>query len=207
MREHGGQVVEHELHAAGEQIRHRQRRALVRHVLQLDALRKLEQLAGEVRDRAAAARSKLEWLRRGLGNCNQLACTGRGNRRMDYQHHRDGRHQRDRPEIARSVIRQRLVDRGGDCLAGGHPEQERVAIRRRFCNRIRADGPARTRPVLDHERLPEGARKLVGHHAREQVCCAAWGEGRDDPDRLDRIGLRKRRRRRRQSETGSRKRC
>jgi len=72
-------------------------------------------------------------------------------------------------------------------------EPDRVAVGRRFRDRIRGDVAAGTGLGLDDDRLPELFRESVGDDARQRVGRAASGKSMQQSDRARRIIVGKRR--------------
>ena len=73
--------------------------------------------------------------------------------------------------------------------------QQGVAVGRRLADRGDADGAARARTVLDHDRLVHLLRDLLQHDPPDDVVGGAGGEGNDRLDRPLRPGRRRLRRR------------
>src|SRR5581483_5263300 len=65
------------------------------------------------------------------------------------------------------------------------------AVGRRFRDHLDRDHGARTRLVLDHDRLAEQLLEAGLHDARHRIRAAARREADDHPDRVLRIGARR----------------
>src|SRR5262245_22005565 len=139
----------------------------------VDAGHGLEQLTREMRRRADAGGGIVELAGLGLGQRHQLGEVLRLNRRMNHQHERHGREQRDRRKVAAEVERA-LRQRGVDGV-GGAREQQRVAVGRRARDRLRRDRSARARARLDHDLLAQHLSDLGPEQPRRDV-----GAGPDD---------------------------
>src|SRR5262249_18999668 len=68
--------------------------------------------------------------------------------------------------------------------------QQRIAIRRRLHDRLGGDIASCSRPVLDHEGLPESIRQPLGERARDDIGRRARRKADDDAHWSRRIGLR-----------------
>jgi len=113
---------------------------------------------------------------------------------------------RDRRDVADNIEIELLVKcsekRSVDRAAWSHCE-ERMAVRRRAHDRLRADRAAGARPVLDDEGLAEPFRQPLSHRARHDVGRRARRH-RHDPahwPRRIRMCLRKARHRRQRGST------
>ena len=105
-----------------------------------------------------------------------------GNRpgRNRWIHHHNVGHAadgRDRRDVADEIEIELVVEQRagyGRCA----DQQERIAIRGRFHDRLGADIAAGTRPVLDDEWLAKPLRQPLTHQARDDVVRAAGGKRR-----------------------------
>jgi len=77
-------------------------------------------------------------------------------------------------------------------------EEERVAVRARLGDGIRADDGKATRAVVDDHGLSEHGAQLLGKRSRNSVGAAPRAEGDDKPDRPVGVALRERRLRERE---------
>jgi hypothetical protein len=71
--------------------------------------------------------------------------------------------------------------------SGVSADQKRVTVRRLVRNVFRGQPAAGARLVLDHHRLAENLRGLVGHKAGKNIVAAAGGEADHQVDRPGRI--------------------
>uniref|UniRef100_A0A494G9A6 Uncharacterized protein n=1 Tax=Solanum lycopersicum TaxID=4081 RepID=A0A494G9A6_SOLLC len=101
LREHFGQVGEHDLHLAAHHVVERLRAALVGHVRHLRAGQRAELLAGQMRRGAGAARSVVDAAGVGLRIGGEFACRIDGHRWIDHQQQRHRRQVGQADEIAR----------------------------------------------------------------------------------------------------------
>ena len=90
---------------------------------------------------------------------------------------------------SRGSIRQLGVGADREHVVGDAAEPDRVAVRRRFRDRIRAQHAAGAGLVLDHEGLPGQFAHLLAEHARERVGGAAGRKAVDIFHLPDRPGL------------------
>jgi len=86
-------------------------------------------------------------------------------------------------EVANYIERQLFVEARID-HERARRHQERVAVRRRFRHRLRAENAVRAGPVLDHEGLSGLSGKLLANDAADHIGRAAGGKGHDHPHRL-----------------------
>ena len=191
VRRHGGDGVECHLHVAADHAVAHLAGRLVRHVHEIGAAHRFEQLRRHVIGRAGAGRSVVELPRLRLGIGDEFLEILRRHRRMDHHHQVGIVDPRHRHEVAHQL--ERLV--GDERLVRGvgvrHREQ-RVTVGRGLGDRVAADDRARARPVLDHERLLERLRQVLGQNAGIDVGGAAGAERHHDLDRARRIVLRRR---------------
>jgi hypothetical protein len=97
---------------------------------------------------------------------------------------------RNRRQIAQRIVRELAVERHVDRHRGG-VDQQRVAVGRGLRDQLVGDVGAGPRSVLDDHRLAEELGELRREQPRVDVDAAAGRETDDEPDRLERIGLRK----------------
>ena len=103
-------------------------------------------------------------------------------RRIDHQHERHAREQRDRREVLARII--------GQALAHGHVDREhrarrhhdRVAVGRRMRDRGCRRHAAAARPVLHDERLAQALLEPLAQDASEQAGDAARRKRDDEAD-------------------------
>jgi hypothetical protein len=104
-----------------------------------------------------------------------------------------GSEHRDRREALHRIVADVLIDDGADDEGARIAEQQRMAVRLRLGGRPCPDGAAGARPILDHDALPQHDRETLPDEPCHDVGRPARRERHDDPDRLYRIGLRRRR--------------
>ena len=195
LRQRVGEVVEHELRLAGEEVLHRRRAALVGDVHHVDAGHRLEELAGEMPGRAGRARAERE--RAGLRPrvVDQLAHRLHRQRGVDDEDVRHLRDQRHRHEVLLRVVRDLRVQARVDRVRAHRAHQQRVAVAGRLGDEVRADAAARAGAVVDDDRLAPRLLQLLRDAAAHDVERPAGRERHHEADRLGRIGLRGGRRR------------
>ena len=89
---------------------------------------------------------------------------------------------RNRSEVLIWIEGQLLMEARVHGQGGVEHEPERVSVRRRLSDNVRPYIAAYARPILDHERLFETDRQLVGNRPRDDV---AWPTGIKRDDELD----------------------
>jgi len=135
-----------------------------------------------------AARGHVDLAGIGFGVGNELGHGLDRQRRVDLEHERIERDDRDRHDIANEVELEVLVE----CriarvrLAG---RQQRIAVGGCVHDRLGGDVGAGARPVLDDELLAQSLRQRLCHQAGHDVSAAARRKSNDDPHRFCRIGL------------------
>ena len=82
-------------------------------------------------------------------------------------------------------------------------DRQRVPVGRRVRRDFRADDAAGAAAVVDDDLLAQVLAQVRGDHAPDHVVAAAGRERNDEPHRLHRIVLRRRRGREREQESGS----
>ena len=181
-----GNGTERDLHLAGKEIVHRQRRAAIRHVHHSDARHEVEQFAGNVLRRSHATRSKVDFAWIGFGVGDEFG-NGLGREGRVHLHHE--RQQIDvghRRNVVREVVVEFGVKRRVDFVGGGRPQQG-VAVGRRARDRLGRDSGAGAGPVLDHKRLAELLRHELTDEAAHNVGGPARRKADDDFDGPGRI--------------------
>ncbi len=180
MRQHHGDVVEHDWRAAGEQVGQGGGTAFVGHVEHVDTRRLLEQFAGQVLARSRARRSIGQLagvflqIRHQFGNrvYRQLG--------IDDEHIGRGCHQADRREILLGVEGLVGVERRVGRVTARR-EQQRIAISGGLGNHACGDRPARASPVFHNHGPAQPGAQVIGNQARDDVCRAARRKSHDDP--------------------------
>ena len=180
--------LEGQLDLAGEEIRRGRGAALVGNVQEVGAGLAREEFANQVVRRAHAERGIGELP--GVGACqrDQLLDRVRLHRGMRDQHEGDGADLGDRLELLQRVVGRLGPDGGEHDQLGARAEKERVAVGRRASHRCGADGAAGAGAIVDHDRLAQLDRKLLGDEARGGVGATARGEGGNQGDGLGGIG-------------------
>ena len=147
----------------------------------------LEQLAGEMPGAAVAARAEgeLAGIRLGIGD-EFLRGVDR-QRRVDDEHVRRDRDQRDRREVLDRVVRHLRVEAGVDRVRRQRSHQDRVAVGRRFRNEIGADVAARAGAVVHHNALAPRVAQLLRDRAADDVERSARRKRHDEPHRPVRV--------------------
>ena len=182
---HGrGQVVEHQVHGAADQVEQRRAGAAVGEVDHEGAGARLEELARQVDRGAVAAGRHVQLARVGLGITDQvghgidLQRFGLG--RVHHQHVGHTGHQRDRREVLDRVIGQLGIERGIDAMRAHGAHQQGVAVGCRLGHLGRADVAASAGLVVDQEGLAKGLAEFGRQRARQDVGGAARGKGHHD---------------------------
>ena len=139
--------------------------------------------------RAGARRSISQFAGPGLGERDQFRHRLRRQARMRHQQHRGSADQGDRREILQEIEWQLLVRMDGE-RQEARAAQQRVAVRRRLCDRVGADDTAGARAAFDQNRLAEPCLQVLPDRSGQCVRRAARRERIDDFDRPVRVILR-----------------
>ena len=182
--------IEHEPDIAGEQIGHRRRRALVRHMRDVDAREALEQFHREVVGCAVAGRPIVELARLGLRQRDELAHRRRRHRRMGDQQVGPDHKLADRREVAQRVVGHVAPQVRQHRQRTGAGDVQRVAVGHRVRGEFGRDQAAGAAAVVDDELLAELRGHAGRENARDHVRRAAGRRRENDADRLVRVGLR-----------------
>jgi hypothetical protein len=156
----------------------------------LDSGGEREGLGGEVCAAARAGGSKRELPGLGLRQRDQLVNALYGHRRVRNEHQRERAEARDAGEIAREAVGQLGVQARVRGERGGQ-EHQRVAVRRRARNELRADVAVAAAAVVDHELLAERLAELDRDQAAEDVGGPTGRERNHEPHRPRGVGLRR----------------
>jgi hypothetical protein len=110
---------------------------------------------------------------------------------MDHQHVRHVRHHRDRPQVFLVVVVQ-LEHVRRDRLRTVRRDEQRITVRRRFRDELRADVAAGAGAVLHEHALSERCAHVLRERSRDDVVAARPCRiGDHEPHRLRRIVLRR----------------
>ena len=159
---------------------------------QVDLRFGFEQLAGEVRDAAAASRAVIHFAGIFLRVIDQLGDARDRQGRMHGENFRHAHHQRDERRVLLHVVRQLGERERRNRERRAAVEAERVAVGRRLQRAVDAEHAADAADVLDDHRLAELLAQPVRQPAPENIRRAAGREGHDHLHRLGRISLRPR---------------
>ena len=179
VRQHRRDRVERHLHLAAEQVGRQRPAALVGDVEERHPGERLELRADQVLGGAVAVGAERVRVRRCLAEGDEALHVGRGRAGVDHEHVGDERHRRDRRQVLLEVVRQLLVDAGGDRVMHG-ADQQRVAVRLRLRDVVGAERCARARLAFDDHRLAEG-RAAACRPARERARRWFLPAGRERP--------------------------
>ena len=129
---------------------------IVRYVDDVDSRRELQHLGREMRRAAVAGRAISQLTASRFRDGDEIPDALRGKRRMHHQDEGHTGHERDRLEVLDQIERrlriQRLTNRHGS-----RRRKERVAVRRRMRDEVRADVAGGARTVVDDERCPSSS--------------------------------------------------
>jgi hypothetical protein len=164
-------------------------RAAVRHVNEIDARHRLEQLAAQVQRRADAARGEVELAETGLCVGDELGEVLDRQVEIGLHHVGQPHGPGDRHAVVDEVERELLVERRVDRIVGTG-EGDGVAVGRSGERELHADVAAGADPVLDDEVLTEIIGEILADQPRGDVVGAARGEAYDPAHRPGRIVLR-----------------
>ena len=184
MRRDRIQALEHQLHAARDQVVDRRRAAAIRNVHDVRAGHELEQLAADMTGRAVA-RGRVRQLA-GIVLCVGDQLRDRLERRIGRgrQQHVSARDQRDRLEVALDVVGQLRHHVARDGERADRPHADGVTVGIGFRREIEPDGQRPARAIVDDDLLAELLGKLRAEDARDRVGRAARRLRHDQPDRL-----------------------
>ena len=162
--------------------------ARIGNVGQVDLRRQLQQLHGEMLRRSPAGGSIVDFARLAAGKRDQLRESADVERRMHNKRKNARRDLHDRHEallriVGDRAIKARIHHKGID----GH--QQRLAVGSGARRRLRADVAARTRLVLDDDRLIPALPQFLAEDAREQIGPCACRKRDVEPNGLLRLRL------------------
>src|SRR5258707_9120237 len=129
MSNRGRQVVKCGLHLSSKQISKHWRRATIWYVQYVNACHHLEQLAGQMRNRAGAIRRKAELPGIGLEVGDELGSSADRNRWIYLQDKWGAAEARDRRDIADQIETELVKERGVDRVCC-NDQKQRIAIGR-----------------------------------------------------------------------------
>ena len=146
----------------------------------------LQKLHRQMRGAAAADRAVGKLSRLAPRMLDKRLEVGQAERRLDDEHLRRGREQRNRREVALGVVAKPLVEVLVDRHRAVSRYEQRVAVRRRLRHRVGADIAAGAAAVLDDERLTESLLQPLRKRAADDVRGRARRVRNDDPHGLRR---------------------
>ena len=152
-------------------------------MLQRQARELIEQLAGQVKNRADAGRAIIAdrfWI--GLGGVDEAAHRVGRHTWIDRHQNRGGSDHRNRRKIGNGVVGQLCVDARIDDVTGRH-QQQRITVRRSFGDDFGAEHAACSAAIVDHDRLAQARAQLLTKHAGDNVGAAARRIRDNEPDR------------------------
>ncbi len=187
-RQEDADRLERHLYVLAQQCRNGLAAAAIRHADDVRAGARNEQLRGQVRQPADAGMCVIQLARVGLDVIEQLLDAGDAQRGIDHQDLEALRELRDRREVLQRIVAGRGRNRRIDGEHAGVANQQRIAVRRRRCDRAGAQRAAGPRPVLHHARLAELRNESRGDPRRD-VGRAARCARNDQLDRVIGIGL------------------
>ena len=190
MRARGRVIDEHHVHVAAEQALNRRAGAAVRHLVEVDPGRLLEQHGGEMKRIAHAGVGNVDLAGLALSLLDQL---GHGVYfelcRIGDQHGQEASGERHRREILGRIEGQLLVEAGIGRICRDVAKQHGIAVGRRLGDEIGAEIGRRAGLVLDHDRLAGKFGHLLPDEPREEISPAARGIRNDQMNRPGWIGL------------------
>ena len=161
--------------------------AFVRHVCELDAGRRVDQLDAQMAHRPGTGRAEVDFARLGLRKIDQLVDAFRRHGRM---HDQELRHVGREPhgcEILDGVVFELVSEGGVGGQSGGGAEQQRVAVRGGFGSKRMCDRGAGAGAVIGDHRHAELVREPGAERARERIGGTAGRKRHDQADRLGRV--------------------
>ena len=108
---------------------------------------------------------------------------------MDDQHVRLMGYQHDRRKVPLRIVGKLAEVAGCRRNLPRSTGQQRVPVRRRGRDRLRRDGAARSRTILDQDWLSGHLAEFARHHSTYEVNTAAGWVADDHPYGLGRVGL------------------
>ena len=181
MRQSGGDVRKHHADAAGDDVRHGRRRALVGHMEHVEAGEPRESCARDDRGRTAAGIGVFAGIL--LHECDQFLDRIGGNFRIDHQHEWQVAGARDRREILDGIVVHGLEQIRIGRMRRVRSHEQRVAIGGRAGNEAGSDRAIGSGLVVDDRGRIQRSAELLGDQARRGVGAAAGSEGQDQGDR------------------------
>ena len=173
------QIVDHQLHAAGDQVGQRRRAALVGHMRHLDAGHRLEQFGRDMRGAAEPGRAVEQFARLRLGVGDEFRDRFH---RQRIGHRKQVRHPRDdddRRDVLGLVVGHVLEHELVDGVGARRADHEGVAVGLGLRDEVGGDVAAGAGLVLDDELLTEFFRDFGGDDPRQHVGGAAGRERND----------------------------
>ncbi|MPM41804.1 hypothetical protein SDC9_88463 [bioreactor metagenome] len=148
-----------------------------------------EQLGRHVRDVAVASRAVGDGVALVVDVGDELFDVLHRQLGVDDQYQRGRTNVADGREIAQRIVGHFLRQHGADGLAGGHAQQQRVAVGGCACHLGCRDHAVRARLVFHDDTGVERLPQMLRHLARDKVCTAAGWKAHQQPDGLGRITL------------------
>src|SRR5205809_317178 len=128
---------------------------------------------------ARAARCKRKLTGPRLRKRNEILDAARGDRRMNDEHIRHLRNERNRREVLHRIERKPAIQRHVNRVSTYSTHQDGVTVRRGLGDRIRADIAACTGAVVDDYRLIPALAEVLPDRPRDDVEGSAWGKRHD----------------------------
>jgi hypothetical protein len=181
------QALEHQVHAAGDQVVDRRGAAAIGNMHDVRAAHVLEQFAADVTGRAVAGGRIQQLARIRLGVVDDFPhrlerqCGGNSKKQVP------ARHQGDRLEVALDVVGQLRHHVAGDRKRADRSHADGVAVGLGLGGQIETDGQSAAGTVVDNDRLPDLLGELSAEDARHRIGRAAGGLRHHQPDRLVRV--------------------
>jgi hypothetical protein len=200
--QHIRQVVDGQVDAAGDEVRHGRRAAAIGHMGDVDAGAVLQQFRREMRAAAGPGTGIAELARLRLRPLDQLRQAGDAAALRHRQRIHQPRRDAERRQVAQRVIAGIGKEEGIHRQVRRIRHGDGVAIRRRLGGGGDGDGAAGARPVLHHAKLADSLGQLLAYQPGQRVVEAAGGIGHQDADRPVRPCLGEDRRGRQQGRGG-----
>jgi hypothetical protein len=175
-----------DLHVPGHEVGDRLHAALVRNVLEPDAVLAREIFADHVAQRSHPRRDISDRLAAAARQCDELRERGHRERGMCGDHDRRAADIGDVGEILHGVEGRIGARRRRDDVRGDAGDHEGGAVGIGVGDRGGADHAARARPVLHQDALRESIAEMLGKHTADQVGASPRRPRHHDTHRLAR---------------------